>query len=272
MQDKTKASLDKLLDLFTGEQDLASAITNVALIRRQNYGAPCEKWSLGNNLIMLMNDTTDARTYKQWKAVGRYPRKGSKAFQILRPLTRKITDEDDDGNKVEKWIVYGFAGVNVFRFEDTDGDEIDRPEYRPMELPPLLEVAERLDVRVDYAPAAGSVLGYYAPGQKHIRLMTHNERTWFHELAHAAEDAVGTLKGASYKTGEVVAESVAAVLAELYGLGDEAEHLGSKSYIEAYAGENAGRAVMKVLSRVEKVLDFILADQGEAQVDHGVAA
>lgn len=269
MQDKTQASLDKLMNLFTEEVDMAEAITKVALIKRQQTGAPCERWSLGNNLIMLMNDTTDARTYKQWKAVGRHPVKGSKAFQILRPVTRKITEENDDGETVEKFIIIGFAGVNVFRYEDTDGEEIDQADYQPMELPPLYDVAKELGVSVAYAPGGGSVLGYYVPGRDAIRLMTHQERTFFHELAHAADDKVGTLKGASYKSGEVVAESVAAVLAELYGLGDDAEHLGSRSYIEAYAGENAGKAVMKVLSRVEKVLDLILST--EAQVN-GVAA
>jgi hypothetical protein len=270
MQDKTKAAVDKLMDLFTGEVDMAQAITNVALIRRQKTGAPCENWSLGNNLIMLMNDTTDARTFKQWKAVGRHPVKGSKAFQILRPVKIWITEKDEEsGEERRKQIIIGFSGINVFRYEDTDGEEIERPEYQPVSLPPLYDVAKALEVSVDYAPGQGGVLGYYAPNQKHIRMLTHGERTWFHELAHAADDKVGTLKGASYKSGEVVAETVAAVLAELYGFGDDAEHLGSRSYIEAYAGENAGKAIMKVLARVEKVLDLILST--EAQVN-GVAA
>jgi antirestriction protein ArdC len=270
MQDKTKAAVDKLMDLFTGEADMAQAITQVALIRRQKIGAPSENWSLGNNLIMLMNDTADARTFKQWKAVGRYPVKGSKAFQILRPVKKVITETDEEtGETKEKVIVIGFAGVNVFRYEDTDGEEIERPDYKPVQLPPLMDVAKALEVSVDYAPGQGGVLGYYVPGQKHIRMLTHGERTWFHELAHAADDKVGTLKGTSYKSGEVVAEMAAAVLCELYGFGDEREHLGSRSYIERYAGENAGKAAMKVLARVEKVLDLILST--EAQVN-GVAA
>jgi hypothetical protein len=271
MQDKTKAAVDKLMDLFTGEVDMAQAITKVALIRRQKTGAPSENWSLGNNLIMLMNGTTDARTFKQWKAVGRYPKKGSKFFQILRPVKIWITEKDEEtGEEKRKQIIIGFSGINVLGYEDTDGEEIERPEYQPVQLPPLYDVAKALEVSVDYAPGQGGVLGYYAPGQQHIRLLSTGERTWFHELAHAADDKVGSLKGASYKTGEVVAETVAAVLAELYGFGDEGEHLGSRAYIERYAGENAGKAVIKALSRIEKVLDLILST--EAQVNGVVAA
>jgi antirestriction protein ArdC len=269
MQDKTQAAVGKLMDLFTGEVDMAQAVTKVAMIRRQKTGAPCENWSLGNNLIMLMNDTQDARTFKQWKAVGRYPRKGSKAFQILRPVKIWITEENDEGDEIKKQIIIGFAGVNVFRYEDTDGDEIEVPDYKPVSLPPLYEVAAELGVSVDYGPGQGNALGYYVPGLDYIKMLTHEERTWFHELAHAADDRAGTLKGNSYNSGEVVAETVAAVLCELYNFGTEAEHLGSRAYIERYAGENAGKAAMKVLSRVEKVLDLILSFEAEVK---GVAA
>ena len=64
-------------------------------------------------------------------------------------------------------------GRPVFRFEDTEGEDIERSEVEPPELPRLYEVAERFGVKVRYQGHHGSEFGYYAPDRKEIVLMTH---------------------------------------------------------------------------------------------------
>jgi hypothetical protein len=222
---------------------------------------------MGNCVIMLRRDTSDARTYKQWEKVGRYPKKGSKAFHILKPLKYKVSEEDPDmGKKAERWVIYGFGGVPVFRYEDTEGEEIEHPDYTPIELPPLYEVADNLKVSVSYAPFADRVQGVYTPSSRSIVLMSHDERVFFHELAHAADDLVSGLKGTKADK-EVVAETVAATLGVMYS-GKSAPSLVSRAYIEGYVGEaQAAKAAMRVLGRVEKCLELILNSSGEVEED-----
>ncbi|MHC4403045.1 MAG: ArdC-like ssDNA-binding domain-containing protein [Planctomycetota bacterium] len=65
----------------------------------------------------------DARGYKQWQAVGRFVRKGEKAFHILCPCVGKRSDTDPDtGEETERSFVYGFTSAPVFGLSQTDGD------------------------------------------------------------------------------------------------------------------------------------------------------
>jgi hypothetical protein len=77
MHEKAQESLQRLLELFSREEELPAAIAEATVIKRRDIGAPCEFWSLGNRLIMVSHGTSDARGFGQWKEVGRYPKKGS---------------------------------------------------------------------------------------------------------------------------------------------------------------------------------------------------
>ncbi len=260
--EKVSRSIGKLLEVFASEE-MPKAVAETLIIRQQG-DSPCAKWSIGNQIIMLANGTKDARGFRQWKEVGRWPKKNT-AFHILGPNTKKIREQDKTtGEEEERTIVTGFYGIPVFRYEDTEGEEIERPDYVPLRLPPLYEVAERLGVTVDYAPFVGEALGIYTSGEKHIRLYTQDERVFFHELGHAADyhAANGKHKPGSIPAAEaeVVAETIAAVLCTMYGF--EGYLLKSKEYIERHGsyGEAAGKAVGKVLHRVEKALELILSE------------
>lgn len=257
---KAKASLDRLVEMFASER-LPEAVAQTVMLREQS-DAPSAKWSLSNRLIMLAGGTTDARGFKQWQEVGRRVKEGAKAFHILGPMTKTIRERDKDrGEDAERRIVAGFKSIPVFGYEETEGEDIEIPDYRPLHLPPLSEVADALGVRVSYAPFVADALGFYRPGRKSMTLCTHDVRTFFHELAHAAHDAVtpGGLKAGQDPEQEVVAETVAATLCIMYGFEGYVAH--SRKYVECYAaeGDSAGRAVMRVLGQVEKVLDCILS-------------
>src|SRR5207249_3051938 len=116
-------------------------------------------------------------------------------------------------------------------------------------------------VSVRYAPSAGRFRGYYSPKDERIMLVTHDAVTFFHELAHKTHRLVLQARGTDLKVAqdprqEVVAETVAAVLCRLYDL--DGYVAGCAEYVAAYGGENPGRAAMKVLGDVQKVLALLL--------------
>ncbi len=53
---------------------------------------------------MLMNETEDARGFRQWEKVGRRVKKGAKAFYILAPVRKKVPVKV---RRVEKAVVEG---------------------------------------------------------------------------------------------------------------------------------------------------------------------
>jgi hypothetical protein len=266
-----EVALADVLELFTSG-DLPERIAETVIARAEGE-SPAANWSLGNQLLMILAGTADARGYRQWQEVCRHVSKGSKAFYILAPKTRNITEKDKTtGDESRRTIVTGFLGIPVFRYEDTEGLSIEQPDYKPAEFPPLYDVAARLGVTVDYLPFTARFQGYYSPSDKRIVCCSHDTRVFFHELAHAAHDRIrprqAGVKGQVAQR-ELVADTVAAVLCHLYGfdgyLGNIAE------YLTAYAdGQNPGKAALKVLKDVQGVLSIIL--EGEAASAASLAA
>jgi len=255
--DRAAEATQNLIAMFESG-DLPEAIAET-LIARDQSEAPSAKWSLGNQLLQLLAGTKDARGFKQWDKVNRKVKKGAKALYILGPITVKI--KDDDGT--ERTFIRGFKGIPVFAVEDTEGEPVEVPDYTPMQLPPLMERAEELGVSVDYRPYVGGFRGFYAPSLDHICLVTHDISTFFHELAHAAHARIEPLKNGQDARQEIVAEAVAGVLCLMYGV--EGYAAKNHEYIAHYAGEhkNPAKAVLSVLTTVQKVLDLILHDGEE---------
>jgi hypothetical protein len=203
-----KAITDRLMERFeTG--DVSDYIQAVLIQRKANDGGdiPCLSWSWSNRVIALMSGTSDARGYRQWQAVGRQVKAGTKAFHILAPRTRKFTEESEGGEETERVVMTGFAPCPVFRYEDTEGDALPTPaDYTPEELPPLYGVAGAFGIDVAYhsAPASPGWLGRYQRrgASERIHLVTDDESTFLHELAHAAHARVLKAKGAKLQGGQ----------------------------------------------------------------------
>ncbi len=107
---------------------------------------PIDKWSFSNQLLAhLIAGTDDARTFKQWLAVGRVVRKGSKATHLLAPIHGSYETEDDKGEKERRSYLRGLKTFPVFAIEQTDelpedkrkGPAYQAPDYTPDELPPV---------------------------------------------------------------------------------------------------------------------------------------
>ncbi|MBO8128051.1 MAG: M48 family peptidase [Peptococcaceae bacterium] len=276
--ERIKEILHRLLGMFESG-DLPQAVARTMIRAKAGAERPCDRWSLGNRLLMLIHGTEDARGLKQWNAVGRRVKKGVKAFYILAPRTvkkvEKVVDpRTGEDREEEKQIVVGFRLIPVFRYEDTEGKPLPEPSYDPPEPPPLFDVARKFGVKVEYGPGDGSCYGYFHLRDNRIKLHTHDAKTFFHELGHAVHHTVRPLKGGQHADQEIVAEIVACALCEMYGQRGFVSHCWE--YVKSYSSQEpqqALKAVMRVLGDVEEVLKRILEmEAAEPQGERGCAA
>lgn len=264
LMDRIKQVCQQLLKRFENN-DLPALVAAELIKRRPDDRRPSDCWSLGNRIIMLIHGTDDARGFRQWEQVGRHVKKGAKAFYIFAPVKKKIVKKETDPETgeektVETYITRGFKEIPVFRYEDTEGKPLPERDYRPRELPPLFELAQRL-CEVDYRPGQIPGLNGMTDGQK-ITLFTHDPGTFFHELAHVVDGKLnGGLKPGQHLDQEAVAEFSAAVLCEMYGFKHRAAY--TWKYVRHYAGDpdKALKVIMSLLGRVEAVVNFLLDGQ-----------
>ena len=145
----------------------------------------------------------------------------------------------------------------------TDGEPIPEAEsLQPASLPPLFEVAQAWNLKVDYMPFSGTAYGSYCDAGKTIRLATHEEKVFFHELAHAAHAQLEKLKGGQDPRQETIAEFTACVLMQVYGLRDSTGY--TWEYIQSYNNDPI-KAIMEALDTIDKVLNQILTTANQFQ-------
>ena len=252
-RDRANVELEKVIRLFSTTQlpDLCAK----ALISAPEK--PISKWSMGNQLLALLAGTDDARGYRQWQDVDRHVRAGSKAFHILGPVFTQKQLDGEDGEEETVEVLVGFRAIPVFRHEDTEG--ADLPVYKPRDPPPLLDVAARYGMRVNYVRLSAGVYGYTDYEAKVIGLATESWDVFFHELAHAIHRSFEAKSGHGQEPeAETVAQLVAATLARLYGKPADAF---SWTYIASQAQsaspQKVGRLCMRVLDRAKRVLELV---------------
>ncbi len=83
-KNRVREAMETVLKAFENNPE------KVALAVFKGNGKPSDAWSFFNRLIMLMNNTADARGFQQWRKVGRRVKKGAKAFYILAPIRKKV--------------------------------------------------------------------------------------------------------------------------------------------------------------------------------------
>jgi len=260
--EKVKQALESIVQRFK-EGDIPEAIA-FSIFPIPNI--PASRWSLLNRILMFLAGTNDARGFRQWQEVGRYVKKGSKAFTILAP--RFIKEQTEDQQEA-KTILVGFLAVPVFRVEDTEGEPLD---YQKIELPelPFMEVAKEWGISVKSVPGNYWYFGYFSQERREIGLATEEESVFFHELAHAAHQRIlGELKKGQDWKQEIVAELAAVTLCKL--IGKTSNHLGnSYRYISEYAGSanlTPWQGCMRVMSDTEKVLNLIMGWKSQKELE-----
>jgi hypothetical protein len=264
MNEKVKSVLESIVETFkTGNIPEAIALASFPV-----PDTPSSKWSFLNRTVMYLSGTIDARGFRQWKEADRWVKKGAKAIYILVPCFKKVTDKES-GDETD--VLHFFKASPVFRYEDMDGKELD---YQQIELPelPLMERAIDWGIEVKAIPGNYQYRGYYSPDRNLIAVATPEEKTFFHELSHAAHDkVVEGLKKGQHPLQEIVAELSAQALCRMVGKNDQDTTGNSYQYIERYAkdiGMSASNACLQVLKETEKVLTLILKpSDAEKQAD-----
>lgn len=249
--ERASAILDEITKKFS-EQEFpkicAKAFINAAEI-------PSASWSLGNQIAMLMENTTDARGYRQWESVQRYVKKGSKAIYILVPMVVKRKDCKDE----DKTMTVGFKAMPVFRYEDTDGKPLE--EYKPKTLPPLFGLAEKNGLDVQWRNSESGEGASINIPKRIITLSTEAPDTFLHEMVHWYDNKNVKLKMLQDPEQETVAQLGACVLSKMYGFDSETY---TWNYIASYAKSDSpqkvGQMCLRVLGRVQKAINAILED------------
>ncbi len=87
----------KLLEMFH-TQEFGPQLALTIIKRRDDDPVttlPCNKWSIGNHMLMLIIGRTDvAATFLQWKKLNRRVVKDAKAFPIFSPITCNAKRDD----------------------------------------------------------------------------------------------------------------------------------------------------------------------------------
>ncbi len=178
--DRIKEAMETLLKIFKEDN-----LEKVARAVFRGGDIPADKWSFLNRVLMYLNDTEDARGFRQWQQVGRYVKKGSKAFYIIAPVTKKITAEKtlESGEivKQEKQVLAGFKGIPVFRIEDTDGAPMIREEFQVNIPYEFNDIIKELGLKVQPVRFCGSSYGSYNLINKEIRLASPDIEVFLHE-------------------------------------------------------------------------------------------
>ena len=246
-----------LMEMFqSGKMPQAVAWTVVQ--RQQGDIQPSHSWSIGNQILMLLQGTDDARGFKQWSDVGRYIKKGAKAIHILAPITKTIDDPKKPGEKIK--ILNGFKAVPVFRYQETEGKPLLKAVYTPPVPPPFFEVANYLGLTIKYSPAVSNYLGKYNRLSGQITLCAEDSIVLYHELAHAVHDLIVPPDSIDTARGEIVAEMSACILCELQNIRGYQQQ--TYDYIKYYCRDKdpvgVVKAILSLLNEIELVVSKIL--------------
>lgn len=229
---------------------------------------PSANYSLRNKVLLYtQKDSLVAGTYNFWKKNGRYVDGSGKQAYIYAPMkkayTKEVEKEDGTVEEEKKYYLYGFRLIPVYPIEATkinenfDGEPIEEPDLAPSELPPLVDIAEKLELDVNWKPVPFDRWADYWKRGKRINMGTDSPKTFFHELSHALHARVDSKfdeRDKSYK--EVVAEFCAAVMMRMY-LGEDSTG-NAWDYIKHFATDPM-EAVGEALYQIESVLDELEA-------------
>jgi len=213
---------------------------------------PAARWSLKNRILAYAEaDTLSVRGFRQWEQVSRNVKKGTCAdVYIYGPILKK---DDKTGDETAR--IVGYCLIPMFSEKQTEGQPITE-QLTPTNPPPLLEVAHRLNLKVEYMPLPPDRLGDYCGPRQRIHLATDDEHVFFHELAHAAHAATDpNYRQVPGEQKEVIAEFSACVIASLYGY----DYSGNAWHYISMSDKDPLRAVTAALTAAEKVLNLILA-------------
>ena len=213
-------------------------------------------YSFLNQLLLNMQGVCEpVATYKSWQSLGRQVKTGSKAKEIIRPITLK-EDKDDPKSKT----FTAFKSVRcIFGLSDTDGVNLGEPELPEWDKTKALEELEIKEVPFEMTD--GNTQGYSFKRNIAISpIAVFPVKTMFHELAHIlcghTEEQPAHHDASTRNVQEFQAECVAFIVHNELGLGTEENNSESRAYIQGWLKSQKpnDREIRKVFSTVDKIL------------------
>lgn len=219
------------------------------------------RYSLGNLAFLMYQGVSPQpiATYKRWSELGRQVKRGSKAREIIRPITVTLKDQLDDQGNPKK--ITRFKPVRaIFPIEDTEGEplpEIELPEWSRTRAMGALGLTE-----VKFDLFDGNIAGYSVGRNIAINpTAKHPEQTWFHEAGHivAGHTEPGTMEQYAAHRGvfEYEAEGSAYLaMNELECLTEEVATV-TRGYLQGWmrGQKPTDQSVRKVFKTADTIID-----------------
>ena len=267
---KVNAEITKLVESFKNPDSLELVAKSMFT---RGTSLPSDKWSVLNRLIMLTYGSTDARGYKAWANAGRTCNKGGCFFILAPNMFKKKVINKKTNKEEEKTFLAGFRPIPVWPVEQTTGKDVD---YGTIDAMPDFmgkEIAEKWGLTITQGFKNPSYMAFYSPTQKTIMMATSSQQTFFHELAHAADDQISKLTGGQDPVQEIVAETSAVILMSMMGL--KAGTKNTYDYVDRYAkqiGKTPVNAIIPLMSRISKIIKLIMEESESMQKTYRKAA
>jgi hypothetical protein len=117
--EEKKAQADALHNSISDQVELLRSSDRWAAFLNCARSFRC--YSLNNLLLILaqMPEASQVAGFRTWQSLGRQVRKGEKAIRIFGYSPKKITEEDENGDDVEKQVAR-FPLLSVFDIGQTD--------------------------------------------------------------------------------------------------------------------------------------------------------
>jgi len=249
------------------------------------FASAFHAYSLNNVLLILAQRPDAARVagFRTWQGLGRQVRKGEKGIRIFGYSTKKVTEEDEHGDEIEKRIAR-FPILSVFDISQTDladggtdagnlADELTGADDHGI-LATLIAHLEGVGWTVTREPLTGGRNGYTEPERRRVVIGTHlapehAAKTMLHETAHILLGHTDDLAAYAEHRGllETEAESVAYVVAGLVGFDTSAYSIG---YVAGWADADAdlirGTAA-RVLATAHQIAAALIPDDDSTADD-----
>lgn len=229
---------------------------------------------------MLLSNSGEYATFKQWQNLGGHIRKGAKAEMVVYWNIIEKEEIDKDGEKVVVGIPI-LKYYNVFHISDVEGVAPltnNETEVKPIDSAEQLIIdyvtrehinyKEVVSDKAYYSPTTDSVV---VPTKKQYQNVNDFYATAFHEINHSTGNkkrlnritSVAAFGSQEYSKEELVAEIGSATLMNLLNLETSKTFRNTTAYIQSWLRvlKNDKKFIISAASKAEKSVNFILGNQ-----------